>query len=210
MDRREEIKQAQGETFEGPWREGDPWELETSALDQESYARQLALIGDRSYGRVLEMGCAAGAFTRRLASLADRVLAVDVAPSAIERARRDLPSNVEFRVADVMQLDPVGEGPWDLVVMGETIYYLGWLYTFFEVGWLADQLFEATRPGGRFLMANTYGSSSHALMHPSLIDTYRDLFMNVGYTLEARETFRSEKGGSEFETGIWLFEKPSS
>jgi len=206
---REQIKRALDETFEGAWRVGDPWDLETSALDQESYARQLALVGDRRYGRVLEIGCAAGAFTRRLAALADRVLALDVAPSAIERARQDVPPNVDFRVGDAMELDPVREGPWDLVVMSETIYYLGWLYTFFEVGWLADQLFEATESGGRFLMANTYGSSSQSLMQPWLIDTYRDLFANVGFKLEARESFRSEKGGAEFETAIWLFEKPS-
>ena len=209
MDRREQIKRALDETFEGAWRVGDPWDLETSRLDQESYSRQLALVGDRRYGRVLEIGCAAGAFTRRLATVADRVLALDVAPSAIERARQDVPPNVEFRAGDVMELDPVREGPWDLVVMSETIYYLGWLYTFFEVGWLADQVFEATQPGGRFLMANSYGSSSQSLMQPWLIDTYRDLFVNVGFKLEARESFRSEKGGAEFETTIWLYEKPS-
>jgi SAM-dependent methyltransferase len=208
VDRGEQIKRALDETFEGAWRVGDPWDLETSALDQESYARQLALIGDRRYGCVLEIGCAAGAFTRRLAALADHVLALDVAPSAIERARQDVSPNVEFRVGDAMELDPVREGPWDLVVMSETIYYVGWLYTFFEVGWLSDQLFEATQPGGRFLMANTYGSNSQSLMQPWLIDTYRDLFANVGFKLDARESFRSEKGGIQFETAIWLFEKP--
>jgi SAM-dependent methyltransferase len=210
MGRREEIKRALDETFEDAWRAGDPWDLETSALDQESYARQLALLGDRRYGSVLEIGCAAGAFTRRLAALSDRVVALDVAPSAIERARQDVPPNVEFRVGDAMELDPVREGPWDLVVMSETIYYLGWLYTFFEVGWLADQVFDATQPGGRFLMANTYGTTSQWLMLPWLIDTYRDLFTNVGYELETRESFRLEKGGVDFETAIWLFRKPSA
>jgi len=46
-------------------------------------------------------------------------------------------------------------------------------------------------------------------MQPWLIDTYRDLFINVGYTLEVGESFRSEKSGAEFETAIWLFEKPA-
>ncbi len=209
MDRREEIRQAQAETFEDRWRAGDPWDLETSVLDQQSYARQLELIGDRRYGRVLEIGCAAGAFTRRLAPLADRILAVDVAPSAIERARGNVPAKVEFRVGDIMELDPIREGPWDLVVMSETIYYVGWLYTFFQLGWLAEQLFESTRPGGRFLMANTYGDASHSLMQPWLIDTYRDLFTNVGYALEAQDNLHADKGGVPWETAITLFEKPS-
>jgi hypothetical protein len=30
-----------------------------------------------------------------------------------------------------------------------------WLYWMFDVGWLAAQLFAATREGGRFLMGNT-------------------------------------------------------
>ena len=179
-------------------------------LDQQSYARQLALIGDRSYRTCLELGCAAGAFTRRLAPLADQVVAVDVAPSAIERAQEEVPKNVEFRVGDAMELDPVAEGPWDLVVMSETVYYIGWLYTFFEVAWLAEQLFESTRPGGRFLMANTYGTPSNWLMQPWLIDTYRDLFTNVGYALEAQESLQAEKGGVEWETSIALFEKSSA
>ena len=208
MDRRQEIKRALAETFEEPWRAGDPWDLEGSALDQESHSRQLALIGDRHYLRVLEIGCAAGAFTRRLAGHADRVLALDVAPSAIARARRGVAPNVELRVGDVMELEPSVEGPWDLIVMSETVYFIGWLYTVFQVGWLARQLFEATLPGGRFLMANTCADDSDWLMRPWLIDTYADLFRNVGYVLGAEERFRSEKGGVEYETHVSLFEKP--
>ena len=35
---------------------------------------------------------------------------------------------IDFRVANIMQYNPRAEGPWDLVVMTETIYCLGWLY----------------------------------------------------------------------------------
>jgi 2-polyprenyl-3-methyl-5-hydroxy-6-metoxy-1,4-benzoquinol methylase len=208
MGRREEIERALGETFEQAWRVGDPWELEASALDRQSYDRQLELVGDRRYGRALELGCAAGVFTSRLAAHADHVLAVDVAPSAVERAKESVPGHVELRAGDVMELDPVEEGPWDLVVMSETIYYLGWLYTFFEVGWLASRIFEAINPGGRFLMANTYGTGSNWLMRAWLIDTYRDLFRNVGFALETEERLRAEKGGVEYETLISLYGKP--
>ncbi len=203
-----QIEQALKEVFEDRWKVGDPWDLEISELDQQSYARQLALISDRRYRRVLELGCGAGAFTARLVDHAAHVLAVDVAPAAIERAqaRGTLP-NVEFRAADAIGFDVVAEGPWDLVVMSETIYYLGWLYTFFEVGWLASQLFDATQPRGRFLMANTYSDEEDKnwLMRPWLIDTYRDLFRNVGYTLEAEDSLRSRKGTADYETVVSLF-----
>lgn len=195
------------EAAERDWRGGDPWELDRWPLDRLSYARQIELLSDRRYGRALELGCAAGAFTRRLAALADYVLAIEIAPTAIERARDALSHDgtVEFRAANAMEIDPVAEGPWDLVVLSETIYSLGWLYSAFELGWLARQLFESTRAGGRFLMANTYGREQDHLLSPWLIDTYRDLFRNVGYELEREETLRSEKGTVEFDVLISLF-----
>jgi 2-polyprenyl-3-methyl-5-hydroxy-6-metoxy-1,4-benzoquinol methylase len=195
------------ETAERDWRGGDPWELDQWPLDRLSYARQIELLGDRRYARALELGCAAGAFTRRLSALADHVLAIDIAPSAIERARaaQAAGSSVEFRAANVMELDPVAEGPWDLIVMSETIYCLAWLYSTFELAWLARRLLESTHPGGRFLMANTYGKERDYLLSPWLIDTYRDLFRNVGYELEREETMRAEKGTVEYDVLISLF-----
>src|SRR5689334_5001551 len=78
-------KQAE-EFFEGLWQRGDPWEFETSAFEQQKYEEEIRLISDRRYERVLEIGCGAGAFTRRLAAHARQVLALDVSPTAIARA----------------------------------------------------------------------------------------------------------------------------
>jgi SAM-dependent methyltransferase len=198
--------------FEGFWRQGDFWKLEASQFEQAKYDCQLAVLGRHRYARALEIGCGAGAFTRRLAAIADHVVALDVSPTAIERARAAGagPGTVEFRVANVMDYDPHADGPWDLVVMSETIYYLGWLYPFFDVGWLAFQLFEATREGGRLLMANTCGGvEEDYLLRPWLIRTYRDLFLNVGYALEAEEAFHGSKDGVPLEVLITLFTKPA-
>ena len=197
--------------FEERWREGDPWEVEGSELDQASYESQAALLRDRTYGKALELGCGSGAFTRRLAEIADRTLAIDVAPSAIERARAAGldPNAVHFTVANIMDFDLRAEGPWDLVVMSETIYYLGWLYPLFDVGWLATEIFAATREGGRFLMANTYGGEKDYLLRPWLIDTYRNLFINVGYRPEAEEVVAGTKDGVDYEVLVALFSKPA-
>src|SRR5919197_1361391 len=85
--------------FEALWKQGDPWELEGSACDQARYRRQLRLLAGRRYGRVLEVGCAAGSFTRHLARVADSVVALDISPTAVARARavRVGPGAVEFR-----------------------------------------------------------------------------------------------------------------
>ena len=104
-------------------------------------------------------------------------------------------ATIDFRVANVMEYDPPAEGPWDLVVLSETIYYPGWLYAFFNIAWLAVQLFMATRAGGRLLLANTQGDMKDYFVRPWLIRTYRDLFLNVGYHLETEEICRGTKHG---------------
>ena len=111
--------------FEELWQRGDPWELEASPFEQARYGRVLAMLDGRHYGSALELGCAAGAFTRMLAPLADRIVAVDISPTAIARARAAAGADhekIDFRAGNIMDFDLHQDGPWDLVVMSETIY----------------------------------------------------------------------------------------
>jgi SAM-dependent methyltransferase len=197
--------------FEDLWKQGDFWEFETSEFERDKYARQFALLAGRRYGRALEIGCGNGCFTRLLAGVADRVVALDISPSAIAQARRAAAGleAIDFRVANIMDYDPHADGPWDLVVMSETICYLGWLYSLFDVAWLGCQLLSATRAGGRLLMANTCGGLEDYLMRPWIIRTYLDLFINVGYHREVEEAFHGTKNGVDIEVAISLFTKPS-
>ena len=155
------------------------------------------------------MGCGIGTFTRQLAGLAQEVLGLDVSDAAIQRARRGLSDRrVEFRQANIIEYDAQSEGPWDLVVIAETVCYLGWLYTFFDVAYFASTLFEATATGGRLLLANTFGEIEHDwLLRPWVISTYRNLFANVGFTLEREFVHTGTKDGVEMEVLITLFEK---
>jgi SAM-dependent methyltransferase len=193
--------------FEELWKRGDPWSLETSAFESTKYERQLDVLRDRRYRRALEIGCGNGCFTRRLAGIADHVVALDISSRAIDQARAATGAGaVEFRVANIMDSDLRAEGSWDLIVMSETIYYLGWLYSFFDVAWLAGEIFAATGDHGRLLMANTCGGVEDYLLRRWIIRTYHDLFLNVGYRLAYQETFRGIKDGAEFEVLISLFE----
>ena len=209
MTERERISLKAQSFFDELWKRGDPWELETSDFERKRYARLIAMLDQSKYARILEIGCGAGAFTRLLAPMAQRLIAVDVSSSAIAAARAAQGSfkEVEFRVANVMDYDPKAEGPWDLIVMSETVYYLGWLYSFFDVTWLASELFAATRVGGELLLANTQGDAIEPLLRPSIIRTYHNLFSNVGYNIRAEEVFRGTKNGVSIEVLITLFEK---
>jgi len=207
MSERTLIAQKAESFFEDLWKRGDPWKLETSEFEQAKYDREIAILPGRRYPRALEIGCGAGAFTRHLARVADGILALDISPTAIDRARASGINSVDFRVANIMDYNPRAEGPWDLVVMNETICYLGWLYSFFDVAWLAAELFAATRDEGQLLMANTCGGVEDYLLLPWIIRTYHDLFLNVGYRLKAKEIFRGVKNGVEIEVLISLFTK---
>jgi SAM-dependent methyltransferase len=140
----------------------------------------------------------------------DRLVAYDISPAAIARARAAAGGGeaIEFRAGNVMDYGWRAEAPWDLIVMNDTICYLGWLYSFFDIAWLASELHEAVRPGGRFLMANTMDLQGYdKLLLPHITRSYRDVPLNVGFVLEREETVRGTKNGVEFETLISLFSR---
>jgi SAM-dependent methyltransferase len=210
MTESEQVGRRAREFFDGLWARGDPWAIETAEFTRREHARLIELVEGQRYRRVLEIGCGAGAFTRRLAAISDSVLALDISSVAIERAcALDVGPTVEFRVANVMAFNPRSEGPWDLVVISEMIYLLGWLYPFFNVAWLASELFAATAAGGRMIMANTMCGMEHPLLLPWLIRTYHDLFRNVGYQVETEEVMRGMKDGVELEVLITRLVKPA-
>ncbi|MBI3330387.1 MAG: class I SAM-dependent methyltransferase, partial [Nitrospinae bacterium] len=179
MDKRELIDEIAREFFANLWKGGDPWNFESSEYEQTRCAHLLMMLDGRRYARTLEIGCGAGYFTRLLARLADQIVALDIAPAAIARARalQAGPGAVDFRVANIMDYAWRDDGPWDLVVMSDIICYLGWLYSFFDVAWLAAELFAATRSGGRLILANSMGEVDDKLLLPYIIRTYRDLFL---------------------------------
>lgn len=196
--------------FDGLWRQGDYWQLETSPFEWAKYQRQQWLVGDRHYARILEIGCGAGTFTRQLAAIGSEVLGLDVSAEAIQRAQLMGPgTGITYRCANVMEVDLSADGPWDLIVMSETIYYLGWLYSFFDVTWLASQLVASVRPGGRLLMANSLGDHLGGLLAPGAIRTYHDLIVNTGMVREREEYFHGEKDGTPIECVISVFTTPS-
>src|SRR5919108_3389725 len=191
------------------WKRGDPWDIETSAYERDRCAQLLKRLEGRRYPRVLELGCGAGYLTRQLAPHADHIVALDISQTAIDRARALSTGQtaVDFRVANIMDYKPQIDGPWDLIVFSDTLCYLGWLYPFFDVAYLAVQLFDATRSGGRLMLANSMGENDDWLLRPWLTHTYRDLFVNVGYRIETEEVYKAAKKGVEFEVLMTLYNK---
>jgi SAM-dependent methyltransferase len=207
MTDREEAGRKALEFAENLWKRGDFWEFETADYERLRFARTIETLQGARFPRGLELGCGAGYFTRLLAPHVDRLVAYDISPSAIARARATPGGEgIDFRTGNAMDYAWRADGPWDLIVMNDTICYLGWLYSFFDIAWFASEIHEAIRPGGRFLMANTMDNHGYdKLLLPYITRSYRDLALNVGFTLVREESCRGTKNGVEFETLISLF-----
>jgi SAM-dependent methyltransferase len=75
------------------------------------------LGADPRGGTCVEVGCGSGRMTAALAERFDRVIAVDVSPAMVERARAATPNeNVEFRVVPGDRLEGVADGSADVLV----------------------------------------------------------------------------------------------
>jgi SAM-dependent methyltransferase len=105
----------------------DPWGFGERWYERRKYAITLAALPRPRYRRAFEPGCSIGVLTAQLADRCDRVVATDVVPRALERARhrleeRGVAARVELGLVSL--LDPWPPGTFDLVVLSEVLYYL--------------------------------------------------------------------------------------
>jgi predicted TPR repeat methyltransferase len=102
---------------------GDPWSFETSEYERKKYERTLAVLGGRRFNRALEAGASIGVFTGMLADRCDELLAVDVSEQAVAAARERLSGWGHVRVERRTLPEEMPEGPFDLIVASEVLYY---------------------------------------------------------------------------------------
>lgn len=106
-------------------RHEDPWGYTNRWYEQRKRALTLASLSERQYDSVLEIGASIGVLAEALAGRAERLLAIDVATAAVERARRRLAPLEHVRVEHHDIIHGIPGGPFDLIVLSEVGYYLG-------------------------------------------------------------------------------------
>jgi SAM-dependent methyltransferase len=144
--------------FEGLYRAAaDPWGFATSAYEQAKYDATLAALGGERSRRALEVGCAIGVLTARLASVCDHLLSVDVSETALEAARSRCANlaNVELRHMSLPAEAP--EGAFDLIVLSEVAYY----WDDADLVRMGDLLNRKAAPGGRVLLVHWTGPTDY-------------------------------------------------
>lgn len=120
------------EYFEKVFQRHFPWGRSTSEYEAVKYRRQIEAMKQNapSPKRILEVGCAEGAFTIMVASAFPEaeILSVDISHRALERARRSCESytnvrHIEGDIVELLKRDHLGDS-FDIVVQSESLYYL--------------------------------------------------------------------------------------
>jgi predicted TPR repeat methyltransferase len=145
----------------------DPWEFETSPYEQAKYAHTIAALGDRRYRKALEIGCANGVLTQRLASLCEDLMAIDVSETALASADARcaaLPAVHFARLAFPGQT-PHG-APFDLIVLSEVAYY----WDEADLALAACRLLDLLAPGGDLILVHWTGETDYPQTGDGAVD----------------------------------------
>lgn len=125
------------------------WNWESAAGRQRANRRANLLIQAArltSRTRVLELGCGTGLFTRKFADRGARVVAIDVSPALLKRAReRGLRGGVVFCLEDAECLS-FEDKSFDAVVGSSVLHHL-------DLGRALKETHRVLKPGGRIAFA---------------------------------------------------------
>jgi cyclopropane fatty-acyl-phospholipid synthase-like methyltransferase len=142
-------------------RQTDPWGFATRQYERDRYRTILDALLRPCYANAYEPGCSIGELTVQLAPRCSHLTALDIAPSAVERARRRCAQqpHVEIHCEDV--ITHPRPGPFDLIILSE----LGYYFEPEELGSLALVLSDALDPGGELVAAHWLGRSEDHVLH---------------------------------------------
>jgi cyclopropane fatty-acyl-phospholipid synthase-like methyltransferase len=111
--------------FEALYRQDpDPWGYETSGYERAKYDATLEACGPGPFAHALELGSSIGVLSARLADRCRRLTTVDGSPTAVQAARRRLDGRPAVDSVLGELPDAIPDGPFDLVLASEILYYL--------------------------------------------------------------------------------------
>jgi SAM-dependent methyltransferase len=130
----------------------------------------LPLLHDRAGAApILELGCGIGKDTAILIEAGFRVVAVDLSPRAVERARAAAP-RAEFHIRDLRAPFPVTAGEVGVIIASLSLHYFAWVETLA----LVERIHTTLRPSGALLcrLNSTKDHNYGAIGYPRIEDNY--------------------------------------
>ncbi len=102
----------------------DPWNFATSEYERRKYDSTIRLLDLRRFQSGFEVGCSIGILTHRLATHCEALLAVDIAPQAVQEARRRCAALPHVRIEELRVPEQWPEQKFDLLLFSEMLYFL--------------------------------------------------------------------------------------
>lgn len=102
----------------------DPWGTQSRWYERRKRMLLLAALPQASYGSAYEAGCGTGHVGAALAERCTTLLASDASPVAVEIATKALAGHANVRVARHLLPRDWPRRPFDLVVLGEVLYFI--------------------------------------------------------------------------------------
>ncbi|MEZ4670547.1 MAG: class I SAM-dependent methyltransferase [Anaerolineae bacterium] len=136
--------------------------------------------------RACEIGCGIGELARRMATRAESLVAIDLSPAMIDRAKSlsGEYSNIQYMVGDVMEY-PFEPNSFDFMVSVATLHHL-------DAAAVFDRLKQALAPGGVLATLDLYKEETLGDYLTSIIAIPLDRVMNfkhngsAPHSIEAR------------------------
>jgi SAM-dependent methyltransferase len=123
----------------------DPWSVRTSWYERRKLSVVMASLPREHYPSAWEPGCGIGVATAALAGRTDHLVASDGSPRAVAATRDATAGLSHVRVVESVLPEVPLDGPVDLVVAAEFLYYLDDL----TAG--IDALWDAAAPGAHLV-----------------------------------------------------------
>jgi len=165
------------QNVDDPWHHGN-----ATAIHYDLALLLLKRYVNLHRGRVLDLGCGKGAFTARLKGNFPnaKVIGVDVAPTAIRKARRKYGHlGIEFRVLDVRECQRMAEeagSDFELTVMFDLMWYV--LPEFENI---VRHLGKIVRKGGWLLVNQTFYNPDKQKYGRAVISSVEDMLKLIPY-----------------------------
>jgi ubiquinone/menaquinone biosynthesis C-methylase UbiE len=140
-------------------RQADQFAASAAIADDQLTARLVGALGPGAKGRTLDVACGPGIVTAALAARAREVVAFDLTPEMLDKARQRCEraglSNVAFREGSATDL-PFPDDTFDAVVTRLSVHH------FADPERVFAEVFRVLAPGGTFVVADVVSSEDGA------------------------------------------------
>lgn len=102
----------------------DPWDYQNRWYEQRKRMICLSVLLKNEHQNVLEIGCSNGIFSQQLATRSKKLTCIDANDKAVQLAKNRLSSYDHVEVMQQCIPEQFPSGQYDLIVIGEILYYL--------------------------------------------------------------------------------------